>query len=302
MKPFPSGIVICLGISALIAATSCKKTTTPVPPPGSGTGSDNPPANTNYLSSIKNLQFSSVLDSFTYDNSNRLTKIMISYGDSANINVGPIQAKGTNLNSSTVTFSYAGNNTAPASYTIVNTYDNKTHLHQLSYDGQNRIIKDTDLNNTGAVATWSYPNGNIASSLSSGTGVGILDTVFLTNGNVTAQHTYGFGGTPRPDTVFNSITNNFSTIVNPNYHRAISSTYGPLFMMLGLSSGLTDYISVNGISSITNTSKIIGLDNLPGGTITDNYTWTMDGNKRAATLKITDSKVGALGNLKFSYY
>lgn len=302
MKPFPTGILVCLSISALMVTTSCRKTTTPDPPPGGGTGATNPPANSNYLSSIRDGKSSQLLDSFTYDNSNRLTKISISYGDTTGIVIGSIRINGT-PQESTVTFSYAGNNTVPASYTVVNSSDQKTHLHQLSYDGQNRIIKDSALDNSGFVSTWSYPNGNIVSSIKSGINGGeILDTLYLTNGNVTAQHMYLFGNTERPDTVFNSVATTYSTIVNPNYHQAVANTFGPLFSYLGINGGVSDYISVNALSSATNNSRIFGLDNLPGATATQNYAWTTDGKNRAATLNVSDNKLGELFKLKFSYY
>lgn len=305
MKPFPTGIAIYLGISTMILAASCTKNTNPTPP-GSGPGSSNPPSNNNYLSSIRSGKSSTLLDSFTYDNSNRLTKIIISYGtDSSVINIGPIKIGGNNPSSSTVTFSYAGSNTFPASYTIVNSFDQKSHLHQLYYDGQNRIIKDTALDNSGFVKTLSYPNGNIASRIYGGSGGGqILDTLFLTNGNVTVEHSYIFDNTEteRQDTVFNSIKFTYSTVVNPNYHQAIASTYGPLLGEVGINGGASDFVSVNGISTATNNSEIIGSDKLPGVTDILTYTWTEDSKNRAATLKLTDSHVGAISNLKFSYY
>ncbi|MBN9380401.1 MAG: hypothetical protein J0H74_06530 [Chitinophagaceae bacterium] len=303
MKPFPTGIAICLGISTMIFVASCTKSTTPPTHPGGGTGPSNPPSNGNYLSSIRDGQSSDLLDSFSYDNSNRLTKIVVYYGSGSGIiNIGSIKIDGSNPSTSTVTFSYAGNSTAPASYTVVNSFDQKSHLHQLQYDGQNRIIKDTALDNSGYATTWTYPNGNIAARLNSGSDGQILDTLFLTNGNITAQYTYLVGNTGRPDTVVNSTTSTYSSIVNPNYHQAIASTYGPLLSHIGINGGATDYVSVNGISTATEKSQIIGADKLPGATDAQTYTWTTDSKNRAATLKLTDSKIGDISNLKFSYY
>ena len=108
MKPFPTGISVCLSVSMMILAASCVKSASPTSP-GGGSGSSNP-SNSSYLSSIKNnSQLLSLVDSFTYDNSNRLTKITIIGTDSFSDHSG---------GEPNVTFSYSGSGTTPASYTI----------------------------------------------------------------------------------------------------------------------------------------------------------------------------------------
>jgi YD repeat-containing protein len=301
MKPLPTGIAACLVISTMIFAASCTKSTTPRPP-GNGSGSSTPPANNNYLASITNGQFSNQLDSFTYDNSNRLTKIISTIGSGTiKIGVGSINIDTTGPLGTTVTFFYSGSNTFPSSYTTVS-FDLKSHLHQLYYDGQGRIIKDTALDNSGFVDTWSYPNGNIAAVLNSGTGGVIIDTLFFSNGNVTAQHLHEINTGEIADTVYTAITYTYSTIVNPNYHQAIASTYGPLLSYVAINGEFGDFISANVISTVSDNSQVIGLGKLPGGTDTETYTWTTDSKGRAATLKVTDKVAGAIANEKFSYY
>lgn len=288
MKPFSSGISVCLSVCTIILAASCVKST---PTTGGGSGSGSNPSNSSYLSSIKNnTPLAPIVDSFTYDNSNRLTTITI-IANSSN----------SHLNGeSTVTFSYSGSSTTPGSY-IINNPDQNSSSHQLYYDGQNRITRDSTLDGTGLVTYWSYSNGNIISTTKSGSGEQMIDTLFFTNGNVTANHSYIANNAGTADTLLSSSQYTYTTIVNPCYHQAIAGTFGPLLNNLVIDGGFTDFVSGNAKSTATN-SGFPGLHGLPQAQSTQTFDWTTDSKDRAATLKVTDPLIGTVGNLIFSYY
>ena len=288
MKPFPSRILVCLSISVMTLAVSCVKSTSPI----GGSPSSNS-SNNSYLSSIRNSStISSLVDSFTYDSSNRLTEIMIIGSDPSGGNSGA---------EATVTFSYSGSTTFPASYTIKNPNQNSS-FHQLSYDGQNRIIKDSAQDGTGLATYWSYPNGTIVSATKGGSNEQMIDTLFLSNGNVSATRLYIANNAGTADTLLDSIQYTYTTIVNPCYHQAIASTFGPLLSSLVIDGGSTDFISGNGISTATTSVSQGELHGLPGTANTQTFTWTTDSKGRAATLKVTAPLIGTVGNLTFSYY
>jgi len=287
MKTFPFGISACLSLCTIILAASCVKSR---PTTGGGSGSSNP-SNNSYLSSVlNNTPLAPIVDSFTYDNSNRLTKITIIANSSKSHLSGE----------STVTFSYSGSNPTPVSY-IINNPNQSTSSHQLNYDGQNRITKDSTLDGTGLVTYWSYSNGNIVSATKSGSSEQMIDTLFFTNGNVTANHSYIANNAGTVDTLLSSSQYTYTTIVNPCYHQAIASTFGPLLNNLVIDGGFTDFVSGDAKSTATN-SGFLGLDGLPAAQSTQTFDWTTDSKGRAAILKVTDSQIGTIGNLTFSYY
>ena len=294
MKPFFSSIAVCFSLCTIIFAASCVKST-PTPPPttGGGSGSGSNPSNNSYLSSIRNnTPLAPVVDSFTYDNSNRLTKITII----ANSPDSHLSGE------STVTFSYSGTSTTPGSY-IINNPDQNSSSHQLYYDGQNRITKDSTLDGTGLVTYWSYSNGNIVSVTKSGSSEQMIDTLFFNNGNVTTNHSYIANNAGTVDTLLSSSQYTYTTIVNPCYHQAMASTFGPLLNNLVIDGGFTDFVSVNAKSTETNSGfGFPGLHGLPQAQSTRTFDWTTDSKDRAASLKVTDPLIGTVGNLIFSYY
>ena len=85
----------------------------------------------------------------------------------------------------------AGSSAPPSSYT--NNLTGTTELHQLTYDAQGRIVKDSSLGSSGWVIYFSYPANEIAiTALYDGTiANSIVDTLFLSNGNIGSAHTYG---------------------------------------------------------------------------------------------------------------
>jgi hypothetical protein len=285
MKPFSTGIIQCLGFSLLISLVSCVKSTSPVGT--SGTSDSSNPSNSSYLSSIRsNSSLLPQVDSFTYDGSNRLMTIIVIATDSFSSSSGA-EAR--------VTFTYSGSNAIPASYTIDN--PNGTNgLHQLYYDGQNRVIKDTALDGTGVATKWSYPNGNIVSIMGGASGEQTIDTLFFDNGNLTARHSYIANNAGTADTLLGSTQYTYTSIVNPCYHQAIAGTFGPLLNNLVIDGGYTDFVSGYGISTATISASSIGLHGLPSPESTQTFAWTTDSKGRAAILKVTDSQLGAVGN------
>jgi hypothetical protein len=284
MKPIPFRISVCLCVSAIILAASCTKTT---PPPGGGSGSGTPnPTNGNFLSSIRNsVSGISTLDSFTYDNSNRLISIIV-----------------PNNGGQTTTFTYSGSSPVPASYKITNSQSNEED-HQLWYDGQNRIIKDSTLSgslgNAGNVTYYSYANGIIVAQTvgKNGPSAGqVVDSAFLSNGNVASLHTYEIGATGTPqDTVLDSVQFTYNSIVNPAFHQSIASTIGPLLTNVG---GF-DFVSGYGVTTAKSWSKV---GSLATTTNIQTYSWTLDSKGRGATETITDSKAGVVDSFSFNYY
>jgi hypothetical protein len=303
MKPIYFRISVCLSVSAIILAVSCTKNIPP-PPGGSGGGGTPNPANGSFLTSIKhNIIGVAITDSFTYDNSNRLISIALP----------------GNNGGQTTTFSYSGSNTVPASYTVKNSLlPNNQEVHQLWYDGQNRIVKDStisggngggvihlgdssvvvNINNAGNVTYYTYPQGNIATLTTGKTGAAggqIIDTFYLSNGNVASLHSLIIGAAGAPQgTVADSTQYTYNTIVNPQFHQSIASTWGPLLTNLGGYDAVSGY----GVNTATNWSTV---GNLPTTKSTQNHSWTLDGKGRGATETVSDPKVGVVDNLTFTY-
>ena len=234
----------------------------------------------------------SLVDSFTYDSINRLTAITVTGGgSSSNYSAGE----------AAVTLSYSGSNLFPGSYTLKNS-NGSSSLHQLNYDGQNRIIEDTAMDGTGLATYWSSFDGNIVSVSLPGSGAKLIDTFFFQNGNVVAMHSYAINNAGAAETFLDSIQYTYTTVVNPCYHQAMASTYGPLLNNLAPEGGFTDFVSGYGISRATSSGPQIGSVKLPGAEITESFAWSTDSQGRAAALKVTeDSPQGTVGSLTFSY-
>lgn len=255
----------CLGLSAVL--DSCQK---------SGTEDNKPAATISYLSSIRSYspQFQ-VVDSFKYDDAHRVA-VWTSYSyDSTN---------GIPLTDQLqVAFSFTGNNPVPASYTYTHALNAPMKgVHQLSYDGQNRIIKDTALNGTGFVTYFSYPGNSIAINLffSSGYPDKQLDTLFISGGNVIEERLYFMNSSPTTDSLVGAPQFGYSSYANPAYHAEIASTIGPLLHTIALNGfgGYSDFISKNAVN------KVGGLgDEFPQGT-TINFNLTADSQGRLAFL------------------
>jgi hypothetical protein len=268
-----------LFLSLVMLAGSCKK---------SGSG-NNTPSNSSYVSSesIYSPQ-TRLVDSFTYDNTHRLTVFtQIKYDTTS----------GSPQSDTMITsFSYFGENQFPDIYRITQTPNAQYgDVHQLYYDGQNRMVKDSGISGTGYVNYFSYPGSNIVSRvLFDGTASNDqVDTIFFTNGNVTSQHIYYPNNAGTADSLSGSPRYGYSTSVNPLYHAGIAGTAGILLNLLAYDGfgGYVDFLSADAINMASNLGG-----GLPAGTVL-NFTVVPDSKGRVAWLTIS----GAF-TISFNYY
>ena len=237
--------LLCTPVFVILLA-SCSKT--------SRSGNSNVPAF--YLSSATTYTAgTTVIDSFSYDSSYRVTQFSQFEYDTLG---------GTpTLKTWSANFAFPGSSTSPDSYTY--TSNSISQTHNLSYDGQGRIIKDT-CTTTGYVAYYSYPNGNIATTVlfNGSANNNQIDTIFVGNGNVSAVHSYVSNSTGTADSLVGSLQFGFSSTANPLYHSALTASIGPLLYILqvGNYGGSLDPISVNAYNSVSGT-----LDGFSGVTL-----------------------------------
>ena len=241
-------ILLCVPVFVIILASSCSKT--------SKSGNSNTPAF--YLSSATTYSAgTTVVDSFSYDSSNRVSQFSQFEYDT----LGGTPALKTWSANFALT---AGTTTPPASYTY--TTGGISQTHSLSYDGQGRISKDT-CTSTGYVAYYSYPNGNIATTVlfNGSESNNQIDTIFVSNGNVSAVHSYVSNSAGTGDSLVGALQFGFSSTANPLYHSGITASVGPLLYILQVDNygGSLDPISVNAFNTISGT-----LDGYSGVTLT----------------------------------
>lgn len=223
-----------ISLSVLFIYSSCKKSDF----------ASRPSSNT-YLATIKySYNRSLVIDSFSYDSQHRITSFVQHKYDSNGVSV--IQAR------LEAAFQYNMNESIPTSYLFRNM--SETENHSLTYDSQNRIIKDTALNGTMNVIYYSYSDGVISSVFLFG-GRFLerqLDSIFLSNNNVFNERFYYSNGNPIAK-FSGSLKTEFSAISNPTYQPAITSTIGPLLHILSYDGygGFWDFTSKNLYTKIT---------------------------------------------------
>jgi len=244
----------------LVFIYSCKKS-------NSSSGSSN---SNSWLSSVTNYSSQeSIVDSFSYDSSHRLASFLQFEFDSS----GGYPIYG---NWSAIFSLPAGSSAAPTSYT--NNLTGTTELHQLTYDAQGRIIEDSSTGSSGWVIYFGYPNGNIAiNAYYDGTVANsILDTLFMSNGNIGSVHAYGPNNAGTADSLEGNLKYGFSGTANPGYHSTLTSSIGPLIYILQISGygGFFDNISQKALNSISGVT-----DGLPVG-VTIPYTLTTDSQGR----------------------
>ena len=237
--------LLCTPVVVILLA-SCSKT--------SRSGNSNAPAF--YLSSATTYTpGTTVVDSFSYDSSYRVTQFSQFEYDTLG---------GTpTLKTWSANFAFPGSSTSPDSYTY--TSNSISQTHNLTYDGQGRIVKDTCAS-TGYVAYYSYPSGNIATTVlfNGSANNNQIDTIFVGNGNVSAVHSYVSNSTGTADSLVGSLQFGFSSTANPLYHSALTASIGPLLYILqvGNYGGSLDPISVNAYNSVSGT-----LDGFSGVTL-----------------------------------
>lgn len=276
MKSTPLYIAAVL----VVVTASCKKS-----------NSSNSNSNSNvWLSSVTSWSSpTSIVDSFSYDSSHRIASYSqfeydTSYGYPVAYNWAAV-------------FSLTGSSSAPpASYT--NNLTGANEVHQLSYDAQGRIIKDTSLGSSGWVIYFSYPGGNIAiTALYDGTiGNSLIDTLYMSNGDIGSLHIYGPNNAGTADSLEGNIKYGFSGISNPAYHSSITSSIGPLIYILGISGfgGFFDPVSQKALNSISGVA-----DGLPSGQTLD-YKLTTDSQGRLS--QMSASLGGSSEVITYQYY
>lgn len=259
---------------------SCKKSNS----------SSNSSNSNSWLSSVTNYSAQeSIVDSFSYDSSHRLASFMqFGYDTSGgNIQYG---------NWSAIFSLPAGSSAAPTSYT--NNLTGTTELHQLTYDAQGRIIKDSSTGSSGWVIYFGYPNGNIAiNAYYDGTVANsLLDTLFMSNGNIGSFHVYGPNNAGTADSLEGVIKYGFSGIANPAYHSTLTNSIGPLIYILEISGygGTFDAISQKVLNSMSGQT-----DGLPAG-VTISYSLTTDSKGRLS--QQSASYGGGYANIVYRYY
>ena len=199
----------------------------------------------------------------------------------------------------TAQFIYQNTNTYPSYY---NYYDvplgNYGDYHILSYDPQNRIIKDTSLSGSGYVTYYSYPDNNIAATVlfEGTTQDNQLDTLFLTNGNISAETVYVSDIPGQPDQQQGDVRFAFAPTANPFYHPAISNSIGPLLTTFEIDGfgGFVDFISKNAFKQLT------GIQQSAPSMISFDYNLTTDSKGRLS--QMTASPGASSYMLSFYYY
>ena len=240
MNPNPylkvAGVFVCL-----LVIVSCKKNS-PATPPGNASG---------YLSSVHVASVGSQLvDSMQYDGAHHL--LIFAQYDYDSTSGTP------ELDSIISTFSYPTGSEVPDGYT--NIFSTLSDPHQLTYDGQNRLTKDTSLSGSGYVAFYTYPGDNAASNvLFDGTPLNNqIDTQFLSGGNIAAFHIYYPNAGQTADSLSGSgrMLDPMAAYANPAYHTALAASIGPLLYNLSLDGygGYEDFFSKHVLHSISATA------------------------------------------------
>lgn len=270
-----------LAVLATVLFAACKKSNS----------SHNNNSNANYwLSSVTSWSSpTSIVDSLTYDSSHRVaTFIQLEFDTSSG---SPLEYGW----SATFSLTAAGS-APPTSYTT--NLSGIDEFHQLTYDAQGRIIKDSSLGSSGWVNYFSYPAGEIAiTALYDGTiANSVIDTLYISGGNINSFRIYGPNNAGTADSLEGSIKFGFSGINNPAYHSAITSSVGPLLYILQISGfgGNFDPISQKALNSLSGTG-----DGLPAG-VTLDYSLSTDALGRLS--RQTISYGGSVGIVNYRYY
>ena len=277
MKKFPLYLVVLL-----VALNSCKK---------SNSGNTTPPSNY-YLSSVVAVSPQQrIVDSFYYDSLHRIDTFSQTTYDTTSGSPA--------FNTWTVQFLYQGSNDFPSWY---NFYDQPLggygDYHLLSYDGNDRISKDTSLSGSGFVTYFAYPGGNIASTtLFEGTQAdNQIDTLFISNANISREVIYSPDVPGQPDLLQGDVHFTDASTANPAYHAAMSNSIGPLLFNLSLNNGadFVDFLSRNAFQ------QIAGTESSSPGTVSLSYSLSTDSKGRLATM--TSSFGGSTGTITYHYY
>jgi len=277
-------------VFSLILTTlfSCTKSDTPPPPPLTD----------------------SLLKSFSVYNPEIHTKgvVVLSYekdSQIASLHIYSYDSSGGSIidDSTFLSFKQADATTLPGSYDITYYYQaygpaGKTDHHELLYDGQNQVIRDSitlsEINNFSEQLYFYDGNGNTTIESSGGDpqtpGSYILyeiDTMFVNGDNLYSDISYASVGGP-----LNYLrTRSFSSNINPLYNESFSRSLGCLLSL----DNLVDFRSKNLASQLSSQDDL-------GVTITLNFVWTTDAAGRVIQGTGTDSNSGGIGQIyNFNY-
>lgn len=252
---------------------------------------NSPTSNDNYLSSVVTWSGQQILvDSFSYDGSHRLAR----YGQYVYSAGSTTPDQGWSA-----TFALPGNDAPPTAYTYT-TLDNPgaQDLHQLSYDGNGRIIKDTSLSGTGFVAYYTYPSNAIATTVYFDFDVRDhqVDTLFMSNGNISKEKVYYPNAAYTADSLEGSTQYSFSGVTNPAWHPAVANSIGPLLFILNID----DYGSPLDPLSKNAFSKVGIVDTgLPVGY---GYTFNQQTDSKGRLVQLTPVGGAAGDKVVYNYY
>lgn len=250
----------------------------------SGSSGGGSPVNDSYLASIViNVPGAQLTDSFSYTDQKRVARFAQYLTNNSNTNIV------------TCDFSFSGNSALPDSYTYAIT-GGVAEVHQLTYDGQGRITKDT-CGSSNFVTYYLYSGNYIVCNIRfEGTpDDSHFDTLTVQNGDITNEKvwTTDFG----PWQMEADLTLGHATAANPGYKAEIAGSVGPLLYVLSAYNfgGYSDFISKTIVGRITGTS-----DGVPPGGI--GYTPKVDAKGRVSSVTATGAGVPLGIVTAFTYY
>ena len=239
--------------------------------------------NNSYLKSVYTLSPGVLqIDSFSYNDQKRIASF------------GQYVTNAGNNYFVRMDFNFSGNNVLPDSYLYTDNGNNQ-ETHQLTFDGQGRIVKDTCA--TSKFVTYYNYSGNyaICTVLFEGTmDDAQVDSLLLTDGNFTGEKIWSTdNGTwqKQGDVVYGH-----ATAANPGYKAEISASVGPLLYVLSVNNfgGWSDYISKSILNKVTGVA-----DGLPTGGF--NYSIKLDGTGRVSGLTPVGVPAGT-AEINYNYY
>jgi len=250
----------------------------------SGSSGGGNPVNDSYLASIVvSVPGAQLTDSLIYTDQKRVARF------------AQYLTNGGTTNVVTCDFSFSGNSALPDSYSYAIT-GSAAEIHQLIYDGQGRIIKDT-CGSTNFVTYYLYPGNYIICNIRfEGTpDDSHFDTLAIQNGNVANEKVWTTDFTPWQMEA--DLTLGHATASNPVYKTEIAGSVGPLLYVLSSYNfgGYSDFISKGIVTKISGTG-----DGVPPGGI--GYTPKLDAKGRVSAVTATGVGVPAGIETAFTYY
>lgn len=268
-----STLMLCL---VVLVISSCHN---------NGSSDGGSPVNNSYLASARIVSQGTIItDSFSYDSQHRVARF------------AEYETNGTDSADVTVDFNFSGGNALPVSYTATSN-GGSPDTHELTFDGQGRITKDTSTSGSHFVTNYFY-SGNyvICNILFDGTfNDAQIDTLVITSGNITGEKVWGFdNGTPE---LQGNLTYGHAAAANPGYKAEVANAVGPLLYVLSVYNfgGYADYIS----KAVMN--KVSGYaDGLPSAGY--GYNVSTDDKGRVSSIAPTGAGVPAGVKVIFTYY